>query len=331
MSAVWYSLGTALFAATTIALLKVLVVPRRAWSIVASPLLAALVWLFHQIARRLRRDDTADRFLGFLGPLYVVTLLAAFLFLYAASFAILLLPTASAAAWQSALAESGSSIFTLGFRSSDAAIASVINVTAAATGMVVVALFIAYLPTLYAAVRERERFVKLIEGRLRGRPLSGADLLLAHFERGTDQLLVDLYRDAERWAVDVVETHTKYPVLLHFRAPRAPLNWLDTLTAVADAAELHRLIISEPPQETLSVSDAIELCLAGLARVAHVAAEPHTSIPSEAVEAVVEELQIIAPGRIATLSTDTEGRLGHHRARAAGLAKAIGNGASSPS
>lgn len=260
MRVVVYIAGAALLVATTVSLLKVLIVPRRAWSIVASPSLAGLVRAFHTIARRLRAD-LADRFLGFLGPLYVIVLLGSFLGLYAVGFALLLAPQLDYD-WSTAFRESGSSVFTLGFESSSGAVASAVDIVAGATGMIVIALFIAYLPTMYAAVKERERFVKLIEGRTGGPPATGVNILAEHFERGTEAMLTHLYREAERWAVGVAETHTKYPVLLHFRAPRSPLHWLPTMVGVADAAALHRVLFAGgAPPETRAVIDAIELCL----------------------------------------------------------------------
>ena len=146
---------------------------------------------------------------------------------------------------------------------------STTDIIAGATGMIVIALFIAYLPTLHTAVKERESFVKIAQGRIGEPPASGVNLLVSHFERGTEAMLVHLYREAERWAAGVSNTHTKYPVLLHFRAPRSPLHWLSTMTGVADAAALHRALLPEDaPPETRAVIDAIELCLADLAHTA---------------------------------------------------------------
>lgn len=325
MATIWYIVGTAIFVSTTVSLLKVLVVPRRAWSIVATPLLSALIWLFHAVARRVRRADTADRFLGFLGPLYVVMLLTTFLSLYTVAFAMLLLAAgdASSSDWSDAFAESGSSIFTLGYRSSNQAVASVVDITAAATGMIVIALFIAYLPTLYAAVKERERFVKLVQGRLGANELSGVNLLAAHYERRTDPMLVHLYRDAERWAIAVSETHAKYPVLVHFRAPRAPLQWLDTMVAVADAAVLHEKLIRNAPAETRAVVDAIELCLDELVRAARVDPLPARLLPAAAVDALVERLAPLGVELNDAPDTHEPMHVQVHRGQAAALAQAI--------
>lgn len=288
MSGLSYVAGGALLVATTVGLLKVMIVPRRAWSIVASPSLAVMVRSFHAVARRMRQPDHADRFLGFLGPLYIVVLLATILGLYTVGFAALLAPQVDHA-WGTAFRESGSSVFTLGFQSTPGTVPSIVDIVAAATGMVVIALFIAYLPTLYAAVKDRERFLKLLQSRIGAPPASGVNVLAEHYERGTQAMLVHLYREAERWAAGVSETHAKYPVLLHFRAPRAPLHWLSTMVGVADAAALQRVLLADTaPPETRAVIDAVELCLRELSHTAAAPVEHEATPPMDAAGAVNE-------------------------------------------
>lgn len=266
MAAITYLAGAALLSATTVALLKVLVVLRRAWSIVATPTLRLMVRTSHVVARRLP-PDVADRFLGFLGPAYIVVLLATFLGLYTVAFALLLAPELEMA-WSTAFRESGSSVFTLGFQATDSPVTSSIDIVAGATGMIVIALFIAYLPTLYAAIKDRERFVKVIQGRCSGEAATGAALLACHFERGMQSLLGELYLDAERWAAGIADTHTKYPVLVHFRAPRARIDWLTTMIAVSDAAALHRALLGDhAPPEATAVCEALGMCFEDLAHV----------------------------------------------------------------
>ena len=48
----------------------------------------------------------------------------------------------------------------------------------------------------------------------------------------------DLYSDWERWAADVAESHTTYPVLLLFRSPEPWYSWAVGLLAVLDAAAM---------------------------------------------------------------------------------------------
>jgi len=137
-----------------------------------------------------------------------------------------------------ALREAGSSLFTLGFADRSAAAPSVIDFFAAASGLIVVALQIAYLPTMYSSYNRRETEVTLLRPRA-GSPAWGPELLArAHIARGVEQL-TPLYSGWERWAADVAESHSSYPMLLRFRSPESQSSWIVSLLAVLDAAALH--------------------------------------------------------------------------------------------
>ncbi len=87
-----------------------------------------------------------------------------------------------------ALREAGSSLFTLGFAARGTAGPTVVDFLAAASGLVIVALQIAYLPTLYAAYNRRETEVTLLVPRA-GAPAWGPELLArAQMALGVDRL-----------------------------------------------------------------------------------------------------------------------------------------------
>jgi hypothetical protein len=137
-----------------------------------------------------------------------------------------------------ALREAGSSLFTLGFADRNGAAPSVMDFFAAASGLVIVALQIAYLPTMYAAYNRRETEVTLLRPRA-GSPAWGPELLArAQIVRGVEQLTA-LYAGWERWSADVAESHSSYPVLLRFRSPEPHSSWVISQLAVLDAAALH--------------------------------------------------------------------------------------------
>ncbi len=137
-----------------------------------------------------------------------------------------------------ALREAGSSLFTLGFAVRSTTGPSVIDFLAAASGLVIVALQIAYLPTLYGAYNRRETEVTLLGPRA-GSPAWGPELLArAQMVRGIEQL-TGLYEAWERWSADVAESHSSYPFLLRFRSPEPHSSWVVSQLAVLDAAALH--------------------------------------------------------------------------------------------
>jgi hypothetical protein len=141
----------------------------------------------------------------------------------------------------SAFIIAGSSLFTLGFREPGGAPSAVVF-AAAATGLVIVTLQIAYLPTLYAAFNRRETEVALLNARA-GVPSWGPELLArTHYALGsgmsTLDTLPDLYDRWERWAADVTESHTTYLPLVRFRSPQPLSSWVTALLAVLDSAAL---------------------------------------------------------------------------------------------
>ncbi len=137
-----------------------------------------------------------------------------------------------------ALRDAGSSLFTLGFALRGGAEPSAAEFLAAASGLIIVALQIAYLPTLYAAYNRRETVVTLLGPRA-GSPAWGPELLArAQIARGIEQLTV-IYDDWERWSADVAESHSSYPSLLRFRSPEPHSSWIVSQLAVLDAAALH--------------------------------------------------------------------------------------------
>src|SRR6202162_4183061 len=105
----------------------------------------------------------------------LLTQLAAWLLVAYVGFALLLWPFATRGV-VSAFVDAGSSLFTLGFAVPGGAVPAVIVFLAAATGLVILTLQIAYLPTLYAAFNRWETEVALLNAR-GGFPSWGPELL----------------------------------------------------------------------------------------------------------------------------------------------------------
>src|SRR3984957_13994334 len=137
-----------------------------------------------------------------------------------------------------ALIESGSSIFTLGFAAEARTAPDLVAFLAAAFGLIVVALQIAYLPALYDAFNRRETLVSMLESRA-GSPAFGAELLARHYLVGIEGNLAPFYGEWERWSADVAESHTTYPALLYMRSPHPTNSWIVGLIAVLDSAALY--------------------------------------------------------------------------------------------
>jgi hypothetical protein len=182
-----------------------------------------------------------DRMLATQAAAILLVQLAAWLGISFLGYALLLWPFVTGGV-TSAFTVAGSSMFTLGFSEPPGAVPSAIVFTAAATGLVIVTLQIAYLPALYAAFNRRETEVALLNARA-GVPSWGPELLArTHYALGsgvsTIDTLPDLYAQWERWAADVAESHTTYLPLVRFRSPRPLSSWVTALLAVLDSAAL---------------------------------------------------------------------------------------------
>jgi len=204
----------------------------------------------------MRRYETMDRLLGLLGPVSLLVLLGAWLLLFLLGYALLLWPLAGDS-FMSALRLAGSSLFTLGLAASPRGGATVVTFVAAATGLVVVALQIGYLPTIYGAYNRRETLVNMLESRA-GEPAWGVELLAREQLIGSVESLGPFFTDWERWAADLTESHVNYPWLLSFRSPYPLRSWVVSLLAVLDAAALYLALV---PGRAPSVSSAARHCL----------------------------------------------------------------------
>jgi hypothetical protein len=197
--------------------------------------------LFRMLVRRIDDVVRRDRALAVQAAAILLAQLAAWLGVAYIGFSLLLWPFEAHGA-AAAFVTAGSSLFTLGFDVPPGSVPAVLVFTAAATGLIIITLQIAYLPTLYAAFNRRETEVALLNARA-GVPSWGPELLArTHYALGSGVSTIDtmpvLYAQWERWAADVAESHTTYLPLVRFRSPRPLSSWVTALLAVLDSAAL---------------------------------------------------------------------------------------------
>lgn len=291
MSAIdWFALlaGIVVVTGTIVSVVKTLVVPRRAWSLVPRVVDTSTTWGFMATARRMRSYDLVDRFLGFLGPTVLILTLLVWLGLFVLGFALMLVPSTDT--FGEALGQSGSSTFTLGITSGVPGATTAVDVAASATGLIVIALTIAYLPAIYQVIRRRETLAMQLENRV-GAPAWGPNVLAAHHAADALDVLPDLYASWDRWACEVDDGHTKYPVLNQFRLPRSRHHWMVALTAMMDAAAMDLSVrMSPPPEARLFLQSGIA-CVNDLALTLHIT-------PSPAHDAAVTEAEFLTGYRV---------------------------------
>src|SRR5262249_52310460 len=113
---------------------------------------------------------------GFFWPVALLALLPAWLLMLVAGYTGMLWAAGAGTLYQS-FKISGSSLLTLGIASNDSAWAvPVLEFSEATLGLIMVALLIAYLPTIYSAFAKRESAVSLLEVRA-GSPPSATELI----------------------------------------------------------------------------------------------------------------------------------------------------------
>lgn len=202
-----------------------------------------------------------ERMLAAQGPMSLIVQFVAWVGISFIGFTLLLWPFLTDGITR-AFAVAGSSMTGVGLPEPTGTVPPVILFAAAATGLVIVAPQIAYLPTLYGAYNRRETDVSVLNVRA-GVPSWGPELLArTHYAFGsgvsTLDTLPDLYKRWERWAVDVADTHTAYPPLVRFRSPRELTSWVTSLLAVLDSAALFLALAPDSAPEVPA-----RLCLRG--------------------------------------------------------------------
>lgn len=241
-------LGLAVVIGTFASVLDALVVPRGSPARFALTITNLVGAVLRRAAHLFRTYEQRDRVLVMHAPLSLLAVLVAWLGLLVVGYGLIAWPLEGLGLAQS-MRFSGSSLFTLGFADASGAGPNSVAFIAAGSGMVVVALQIAYLPTIYGSYNRRETLVTLLESRA-GVPAWGPELLWRHQRVDLVDSLPALFAQWETWAADVAETHTTYPVLIHFRSPHPLRSWVTSLLAVLDAAAMYlSLAPSRAPSE----------------------------------------------------------------------------------
>jgi hypothetical protein len=258
-----------------------LIVPRPVASRLTRSVDRLVVAVYRMVTRSVTDYVKRDRILATQAAAILVIQLGVWLGIFLVGFTLTLWPSPGRNI-STALAEAGSSLFTLGFAEPPGTTPAVMVFIAAATGMIVIALQIGYLPTLYAAFNRRETEVALLVSRA-GVPSWGPELLArTHYALGsgtsTLNTLPELYLQWERWASDVAESHTTYLPLVRFRSPQPYSSWVIALLSVLDSAAL---MLSVAPEQAPTVP--ARLCLrSGFGCLSRVARAMNMAVPEEA-------------------------------------------------
>jgi hypothetical protein len=230
----------------TSSVVRTLVVPRGLRSFLANTATMGTIGTFRVIGRRIKNFEARDRLLAWSGPLSILVILLVWLFSYLISYSLISygVSTLSVA---DAVQETGSALVALTYIGVHRAQLTVLDMFAAVTGPIVIALLIGYLPTMYGAYNRRETDVTMLLSRA-GEPNWGPTILARHAMVDTVSDLDEFFRGWERWAADISESHTNYPTLIFVRSARPLRNWLIGLLSVMDAAAMQLALTPSLPQ-----------------------------------------------------------------------------------
>lgn len=244
-------IGAAAVGAVVASAVRTVILPRSAQSLLTAVVYRGLAVVFFALANPRFEYRRRDSVMALYAPVSLLALVAAWL--VAAMFGFTLLFWAfGVPSFGEAFHLSGSSITTLGFAPAATLSHRILAFIEAGLGLVLVALLITYLPSMYSAFSRRETRLTLLEVRA-GAPPSAVELLVRHARIGWLDRLNEEWLVWEEWFAEVEETHTTYAVLPFFRSPQPDRSWVTGAGTVLDAASLYHSTVDVDPSPQAAV------------------------------------------------------------------------------
>lgn len=241
---VWVTVGSAL---------KTFVVPRAARDPIVLFWFQLLRRLFDLRLRRVDTYERRDQIMTYYAPIVLVSLLPIWLALVALGFMAMYWATGIDSGFEDFVI-SGSSLLTLGFARGQTMMHDILAFIEATIGLILVALLIAYLPTMYSAFSRREVAVSQLAVRA-NTPPSALEFILRAQRIGALTNLRDFWFQWETWFSEIEESHTSLAALVFFRSPQPQHSWITAAGAVLDSASLMLAVVDIPnqPQAALCI------------------------------------------------------------------------------
>lgn len=240
-----FLLGLFVVVRTLISALRTFVLARGARDRLTGWLFGALRALFDVALRYAKNYDQRDQVMAFYAPIALLLLLPYWLVLSAFGYGLMYWATDTHTPWADSFTLSGSSLLTLGFARGSTLVHDLLAFSEATIGLILVALLIAYLPTMYAAFSRRELQVTLLEVRA-GSPPSAVEMIARFHRIHLLETMHELWDTWEGWFAEVEESHTSLAALVFWRSPQPDHSWITAAGAVLDAAALMRSAVDTP-------------------------------------------------------------------------------------
>ncbi|HWE55844.1 MAG TPA: hypothetical protein VG435_10040 [Acidimicrobiales bacterium] len=240
-----FVLAAAVVAATLISAIQAVVLPRASQNRLPRFTTRAVRSFFHLRARRSGTYHERDGIMAMLAPIALVSMLLTWLLVIFVAYSVMFF-CCGGHSLHVALELSGSSIVTLGTESDNRLGPALLSYSEAGIGLLLVALFISYFPSIYGAFVRRETGVTLLQVRAGNPPRPATMLIRYHrIEEGQYQLTA-LWQQWEGWFADIEESHTTFPVLAYFRSPQPERSWVTAAGALLDSASFWMAAVEHP-------------------------------------------------------------------------------------
>ncbi len=257
--------GVALVILTLRSSVRTFVLPRSVNDSLTRAVFRVVHRLFLVLAPPSRPYEYRDRIMAGFAPVALLSLPVVWTALVTTGYACMFW-AAGAGDVRASLTISASSMVTLGFAAPRDLLQTFLAFSQASVGMVLIALLISYLPTIYGAFSRRELAVNMLEVRA-GSPPSAVTLLTRFRRLEKLDRMEQFWQTWEIWFAELEETHTSLGSLALFRSPHPGHSWITAAGTVLDAAALRCSLVALPrePEAELTLR-------AGYLTLRHIAA-----------------------------------------------------------
>ena len=248
--------GLGISAEALISEMKAIVLPRSAPDLPTGIVFVNMRRLFNLLMLWAKTYAQKDQIMAYYGPVTVLIMVPTWIFMVLMGYTAMFWSVGTAAwgldSWYKAFRLSGSSLFTLGVEPLQGSFETILGFSESAIGLMLVALMISYLPTMYAAFSRRESAVTLLEVRA-GSPPSPFEMLQRYYRLHGLTALSEQWLFWESWFADVEESHTSLPALVFFRSPQPEHSWVTAAGTIMDSAALTLSAVDIPPDPQASL------------------------------------------------------------------------------
>jgi hypothetical protein len=278
-----FLMGALLTGRTIFSAVQTFLLPRSASDFLVSTVFRSVRRIFEMRLMFAHSFVERDRILALYAPFSLLALLPFWLSLITLGYTAMIW-AAGGATWSDAFRLSGSALLTLGFAKVEGPLQTILVFTEATIGLMLIALLIAYLPSMYNAFSRREMAVSLLEVRA-GSPPSAVEMLKRFYRVHGLERLGEQWQVWENWFAEIDESHTSLPALVFFRSPRPDRSWVTAAGAVLDAASLTRSVVDIPPDPRADLCiRAGFLALRSIASFFRVPFNPDPHFPAESIQ-----------------------------------------------